>query len=187
MSQTKAQAGTMVTEEIQKEDHNRVQSSIREAIIISPKHESVIMLQADLLSNEGDIPKAFEILDELVRKCDPEDSIPIVVKANILTRKAIDDLQKANGNQDLMLEFQQRIKDVEALYEKAIEIEPNGVEAMSQYASLKTMFGLDNVGCQKLVKSALENARTRDEVQELSQLLLITTAQFDAMNVLGYV
>jgi hypothetical protein len=143
------------------------------------------MIEADVISSEGNFPKALEIIDALIKISDPEDGIPLVIKANIFTRKAMEDLQVDPSNQQLLLKFKQEIKDIEQIYEKSIEIEPNGVEALSQYASVKTMFCEDFIGGQKLVKSALENARTRDEVQELSQLLLLTTSQLNAMSLLG--
>jgi len=159
---------------------------IQQAKAINPSHESVMMLEADTLStsSEGKIDEAIAIVDKLISQSDKDDSIPLVIKANILTQKAFMELGMAQqtGQQIYALLAQSTFKSVEELYEQAISVEPDAaVEAMTQHAHFKTMIGEDIAGSEKLVKKALSVARSKDEAQELSQLLVLTSAQLSAI------
>jgi hypothetical protein len=47
----------------------------------------VRLLEADIISVEGDWDKAMELIDEVIKTADPGDAVPTVIKANILTQK----------------------------------------------------------------------------------------------------
>lgn len=185
-SQVKAQSGYEFTPE--ERDANL--KIILQAKAINPTHEAVMMLEADTLStsSEAKIDDAIAIVDKLISQSDKDDSIPLVIKANILTQKAFMELGMAQQTQQKVyaLLAQSTFKSVEELYEQAIAVEPDAaVEAMTQHAHFKTMIGEDIVGSEKLVRKALSVARSKDEAQELSQLLVLTSAQLAAIEELN--
>jgi thioredoxin-like negative regulator of GroEL len=118
-----------------------------------------------------------------MKDSDPGDSIPMVIKGNILIQRALYDLTNNPQDQSIVQRSQKVFKDVEGLYEQAIKIEPNGVEALIQYAHMMNMTGQTEVG-EKLVNDAIPHARSRDELIELSQLLALTKSQIYAANII---
>jgi hypothetical protein len=60
-------------------------------------------------------------------------------------------------------------------------MEPFAVEVMNQYAQYSSMLG-DVQGALDLFQQALPLARTRDDVQDLYQLLIVNEAQLKAIN-----
>jgi len=141
---------------------------IEQAKAISPSHESVMMLEADALPFEGKIEEAIELVDKIIAHADKDDSIPLVIKANVLTQKAFLEMHQAQqtGQQFFAELAQETFKSVGELYEQAIAAEPDAaVEAMTQHAHFKTMVGEDVAGSEKLVRRALQVARSKDEAQ----------------------
>jgi hypothetical protein len=63
----------------------------------------------------------------------------------------------------------------------AINLDPNGLEALVQLAQLKTMLG-DMKGSLDLSVRALSLARSRDEAIEVLHIKIMTEAQLIAVN-----
>ena len=61
------------------------------------------------------------------------------------------------------MEAQQALQDVSKEYDKALMLEPNGIEALAQYANFKSVTG-DIKGTLELTEKALKNVRSKDEV-----------------------
>ncbi len=69
---------------------------------------------------------------------------------------------------------------MDKLYEQALVLDPNAIEVMAQHAQLKSLIMQDFEGAVVLLTRALPLARSSDEVQELSQLLVMNQAQAKA-------
>ena len=179
LSQTKVIMGLVITED----DSKRNEQSIAEAKRICPNYDTVRLLECDSKASAGSFDEALEIIDEIMKVSDPGDSIPIVVKANTLIQRAIYDISNNPQDPSTVQRSQQVFKDVEGLYEQAIKVEPNGVEALIQYAHMMNMTGQTEVG-EKLVNEAIPHARCRDELIELSQLLALTKSQIYAASII---
>jgi tetratricopeptide (TPR) repeat protein len=179
LSQTKATLGLMVDND----DLSRHEKSLKEAKKIMPNHEGVRLLEIDTKLSSFQFDESLQLIDELMKLSDPGDSIPYVMKGNVLTQKAIYDVQNSQGNPSVLEASQKLFKDVEALYGLAIKIEPNGLEGLIQYAHMMNMIGQSEQG-EKLVKDALAHCRSRDDIIELSQLLALTYAQTFASNII---
>ena len=179
LNHTKAVIGLQMSED----DVSRNERSITEAKRMCPDHESVRILESDTKASTGAFDEALAIVDALIKDSDPSDSIPTVIKGNILTQKAIFALQNNPHSQSVVDDSRQIFKDVEALYEQAVKIEPNGLEALIQHAHMMNMIGQNDAG-EKLIHQAIPHARTRDELIELCQLLALTTAQIYAGSVI---
>lgn len=178
LSQTKVQMGQQPTEaEIEK-----VSGYIQEAKQLAPGHESVILLDADLLSMNGDNDQALERCDEVILSSDGTDSIPYVIKANILMQKSLAQMQIAQqqSSQQMLAAAQETMQEVEKIFQEAIRIEPNGLEAFAQYSQLKSMMGELDLSLEYIEK-ALINVRSKDEVQELCVMKAQTLAQLAAL------
>lgn len=63
-------------------------------------------------------------------------------------------------------------QNVEKLYQQALSMEPDAIEVMNQYAQYASMMG-DMPKAIELLKSALNLARTKDDVQDLNQVNLL--------------
>jgi len=149
------------------------------------------------------------LLWQVLKKADKGDSMPIVIKANVLMQKAFARLN-ASPTEENINEAQQILTDVQHWYQKAIETEGNALEAMAQVrrallrfffllkscaptspappfsslcpaqcAQLKSMLGLLDEAVE-LTMCALSHARNREEIQELMQLMIYTRAQAKA-------
>lgn len=62
------------------------------------------------------------------------------------------------------------------MYKNALEFEPTAIEIMAQYAQLKSILFNDWDGAVELLLKALPLARSRDEVLDISQLLVMNEA-----------
>lgn len=174
ISQTKVQMGQQPTDV----ELDKVSSYIQEAKRLSPMNESVIMLDADLLSINGETDAALARCDEVILLSEKSDSIPYVIKANVMMQKALMEMQMAQmqQSQQLLANAQNTMRQVENIFNDAIAIEPNGLEAFAQYAQLKSMLGELDTSLEYLEK-ALANSRSKDEVQELCVMKAQTLAQ----------
>lgn len=83
LSQTKVQMGLQPTEE----EVARVTACIQEAKTLAPSNESVLLLEADLMSINGETDSALAKCDDVILLSDGTDSIPYVIKANVLMQK----------------------------------------------------------------------------------------------------
>ena len=77
----------------------------------------------------------------MLKKADKGDSMPVVIKANVLMQKAFARLN-ASPTEENINEAQQILTDVQHWYQKAIETEGNALEAMAQVrrALLRLLF-----------------------------------------------
>jgi hypothetical protein len=147
---------------------------------------------------------------QVLKKADKGDSMPVVIKANVLMQKAFARLN-ASPTEENINEAQQILTDVQHWYQKAIETEGNALEAMAQVrrALLRFFFfsftsyapnsppppfsSLCPAQCAQLksmlglldeavelTMCALSHARNREEIQELMQLMIYTRAQAKA-------
>ena len=165
----------MVTEE----DMVRNRACIDKAKTLFPAHENVVTLEAEQASSDGNVNEALSILDKAAQTAGNAANISLIIaKASVLTSKAFMDMQ----NPGAMMMVQATLGDVQDLYKKALEIEPNAIEVMAQFAQLKSMVLGDLDSAVALLKQALPLARSRDEVQELCQLLAMNEAQLNAIN-----
>jgi hypothetical protein len=85
LSQTKVQMGLQPTDE----EVGRVTACIQEAKSLAPGNESVLLLEADLMSINGETDSALAKCDEVILLSDGSDSIPYVIKANVLMQKVL--------------------------------------------------------------------------------------------------
>jgi hypothetical protein len=67
------------------------------------------------------------------------------------------------------------------VFERALEVEPNSVEALFRCAHFKTMLG-DFNGALEVSSKALGLARSKEEMEELKKLFTMTSAQVEAMS-----
>lgn len=81
--------------------------------------------------------------------------------------------------QSLVNQAKQLFTDSESLYDRALEIEPTCVEALAQSAQLKVLLGKFDEAVT-MINKALPLSRSRDEVQELGQMLGQAMSQVDA-------
>ena len=159
----------MVTEE----DMARNRISIEKAKKMNPDHDAVIMLEAEQTSSEVNVDEALKVLNKAMAGANGSNNISLIMaKASVLTSKAFMDMQ----NPAAMMLVQATLGEVTELYTKALEIEPNAIEVMAQFAQLKSMVLGDLDSAVALLQKALPSARSRDEVQELSQLLAMNEA-----------
>mmetsp|Transcript_29242 Transcript_29242/g.27997 ORF Transcript_29242/g.27997 Transcript_29242/m.27997 type:complete len:531 (+) Transcript_29242:2-1594(+) len=167
LSQQSGQAGSL-------KDQERIKICVMEAKTLFPKHEAVLMLEADLLSSEGAADEALEIIDGVMATSDQGDTMPLIVKANILMQKGFATLNESAGEK--MAEAQAVFQEVQKMYQRAIDSEQNALEAMAQSAQLKCMLG-EMKQAYVLTTLALSYARNREEALELSSLNFFTKAQ----------
>ena len=66
------------------------------------------------------------------------------------------------------------------MYVQGTDVEPNAIELLNQYAQFSSMIG-DIPTAVRLLKNALPLARTKDDVQDLTQLLYMNEAQLKAI------
>jgi hypothetical protein len=170
LSQLHLQSGQPATPE----DQERIKLCIMEAKTLYPKHEANLLLEADLLSSEGAANEALEIIDSVMLTSDKSDTMPLIIKANILMQNGFAFLNESAGER--MAEAQAVFQEVQKMYQRAIEAEPNALEAMAQSAQLKCMLG-EMKEAFVLTELALSCARNREEALELSSLNFFTRAQ----------
>jgi tetratricopeptide (TPR) repeat protein len=130
---------------------------------IFPEHDSIVISEADQLSNEGRIDEALALLGRPDKK---DDVTFLMIRASVLTSRAFADL----GNPAAHVYVQAQLGEVAALYQRALEIEPQAIEVMAQFAQLKSMVLGDLDGALSLLQQALPLARSRDEVLEICQV-----------------
>lgn len=67
--------------------------------------------------------------DEVILLSDKSDSIPYVIKANVMMQKALMEMQMAQmqQSQQLLAAAQNTMREVEGIFNEAIAIEPNGM------------------------------------------------------------
>jgi tetratricopeptide (TPR) repeat protein len=81
---------------------------------------------------------------------------------------------------DAMVAVNESLKDVDAVFEEAIEIEPNSVEALFRYAHFKSIMG-DYQTAKETSSKALGQARSKGEIEKVLKLTIKSSAQVDAI------
>lgn len=158
---------------------------VKECKILSPDHTSVLILEVDMFIQDMQPDRALEAVEKIIVKHgDSDDCVPYVVKANLMIQQGMGELQNAQMmNNEVMAEMaKSKLINFGVHFEKAIEVEPNSVEALAQYAQYKNMFLQDCEGALVLVTEALKHARNRDEVLELCMLKSNIVYQLAAMD-----
>ena len=174
LSQTKMQMGI----HIDNDDLAKQKECITEATALSPEHDSVQMLNADLLSQEGRFDEALKSCDKMISSSSNfgGDALLTVIKANVICQKGMAKYAEAQQYQSQALgaEAEALLKEGQELYAEAIKTEPNCVEALIQLAQLKSMMGASEMEESfSLCKQALQYARSRDEALDILQLKLM--------------
>lgn len=173
LSQTKMQMGLQPDNN----DLLKQKECIEEAISLFPNHDTVQMLNADLLSQEGKFDEALAHCDQMIKASEgPKDAILVVVKANVVCQMGMTKYSEAQQmqSQQLAMESQQLLLQGQGMYAEAIAAEPNCIEALIQLAQLKSMMGAGEMEeALALCNQALPHARNRDEALDIIQLKLM--------------
>jgi tetratricopeptide (TPR) repeat protein len=111
------------------------------------------------------------------------DASALVVMSSAKIQMAMVAMQAAHyaGDQSAVSAAQASLGEIHKVFERALEIEPAGVEALFRYAHFKSMLG-DFTGALELASRALTLARSKEEMEELKKLNLMTAAQVDAIS-----
>lgn len=172
-------------QQVSESDSIRCREAITQAKAVFPDHESVLLMEAEQLSQEGDFTAAFHLLEKAKRRArrsqhrhiDVDHDVTfLVTRASILTAQAFGEMAQ-NGIETSLTLFQ----EVDQLYTHALEIEPNAIEVMAQLAQLKSMLQGDVAKSLELLQRALPLARSREEVQDLLMMLVMNEAQVNAV------
>jgi tetratricopeptide (TPR) repeat protein len=159
---------------------------IEKSIELFPQHDTVLMLGADLLSQEGRFDEAMAACDQMqANSKDPNDAILIVIKANVVCQMGMVKYAEAQEkqSQQIVMEAQQLLAQGQELYAEAIKAEPNSIEALIQLAQLKSMMGAGEMEeALALCKQALPHARSRDEALDILHLKLMMENRLIAIN-----
>eukprot|EP01041_Mallomonas_annulata_P000389 gene389-705_t len=140
---------------------------------------TVLQLEAELLLSSGDNEAAILLCDRAVSLADPDDSVPLVNKGNIMLQKS--QMAQESGSLVTRESMEKGMQDVKNVFEEALRVEPNGLEALAQLGQLHSILG-DLEGSMALLDRALPFARSREEAIELSQMRLATLMQLEAIN-----
>ena len=149
---------------------------------LDPNNPSVLMLNCDVLAMEEKFEECKPYIEKLMLTADKDDGIPYVMKANLLVHKGTSDLLIARDREDAAL-YQQAQDDLTqsiAVYNEALEVEPNCVEAMAQASQVKGLMW-DFEGSAALATKARSLARTTDELVNLELMLALAVARWGAV------
>lgn len=167
-------------------------NQLEEAKSLDAKHDAVVQLEMELLFYNGDYDAAVSKCDALIKQeeekqtrmeadkatvaagpsedhDDCHNAIPFILKANFLSQKAFAMVQEGKNPSSVCAEM-------EKLFMRALELEPQSVDAMIQYANIKTLFGEPAVSA-KYTDKALPFARNLQELLDILQLNEMTKAQ----------
>jgi len=158
------------------EDNAKCRACIQASKLLDPEHDSVMLLEAEQLSHEGDVEGALALLDKVKRRlrvkkrmADPEseDVVYMVAKASVLSAQAFMLL-----GQGQMAEAHSVFSEVDSLYKAALVLDPTAIEVMAQQAQLRSMIFADFDDAVRLIEQALPLFRSRDELQDILQMLV---------------
>jgi len=162
------------------EDQEEAFSCVSEMKKLFPNSQMVMLMEADSKSSAGDFAGALALCDACSHETDGTDGFPYVMKANIYQGQFMmymEMFQQGNpAARDEMLKVKETI---EKNFSKALEVEPNCVEAYTRLAQFNTMIG-NNEEAIALLDKAIEHVRYRDEAIETLLLRSITSAQAKA-------
>ena len=176
ITQTKPLCGIEPTAEDQQHAISLVQT-MKE---LYPRNQMVILLEADARNSSGDFEGALALCDECAAESDGTDGFPFVMKANIYQGQFLSFMeQMQQGNMAVRDQLMQAKETIEENFRKALQIEPNMVEAYTRLAQFYTMLGQPDEAL-KLLDQGVEHVRYRDEAIETLNLRTITSAQAKA-------
>lgn len=183
LMQSKQNVGETVTED----DHARNQASIVAAKKLDPTNDSVLMMEVEMASVEGNTEKALRLVEAAESRpgqsaADTGDCTTLFIKASVIVGKAMGMLQNPDM-MNMVEDARALLAEANAMYTKALALEPNAIEVLSQFAQFKAMLG-EVEEAITMLNQAMELARTRDDVQDLNQLLILNDAQWKAMQYL---
>lgn len=159
--------------------HNR--QSIQAAKGLFPQHESVLLLEVEQLSLEGEGEASSSLVEKAAKSGNYDEFIIVNLRATITTNQAFLALQGNAANVQNVGQAQMLFEEVNRLYQRALELDPESLEVKAQFAQLKSMMFGDLEGAISLLKDALAIARSRDEVQDLLTMLVGNEAQANAI------
>lgn len=172
MGQTKGLTGVPQTED----DIVKCKNYMDLAIIVEPDHPQVIMLRGDVLAMEDRFDEAMIQIERLIYIANKDDGIPYVMKANMLTHQGMKYLTEFQEKQDPTL-YQKALdffKEAGELYDNALKVESQCVEALAQACQLKCLLG-EYESAAAYAEKAVPLARTADELNDLESLRVQTT------------
>lgn len=136
----------------------------------------MLLLEVEQLSLEGEGEASSSLVEKAAKSGNYDEFIIVNLRATITTNQAFLALQ---GNAQNVGQAQLLFEEVNRLYQRALELDPESLEVKAQFAQLKSMMFGDLEGAISLLKDALAIARSRDEVQDLltvSQSFLALTS-----------
>ena len=181
-SSVKGSAGTPQTPA----DVSMCKTCMELAIKVDPENQAVIMTHSEVLSMQEQYDECMPHIEKLIRTADDDDGIPTVMKANILVHQGARDLLVAQEKEDadLYQRAQDSLTEAGAIYERALEIDPNCVEALAQACQLKGLIW-DFEGSAAFAAKAVTLARSPDERIDLEILHVQALARYAAVQELS--
>ncbi len=119
------------------EDADNSKAAVAKAKLLAPFNDSVMMLEAELLNNEGRADEALALIVAAQLRPDAieGDCTPYCLRASILINKAMTMFQTAQSQQDVD-NAKVMLDEAKELYLQGLEKEPNAIEALNQYAQV---------------------------------------------------
>lgn len=88
LTQTKAQASVSpATFTMSDEEKLQCHACVAKAKALAPTHESVLVLESDMLAMDERLDEALEVTDRMIARADRADGVPNVLKANIFAQQ----------------------------------------------------------------------------------------------------
>jgi tetratricopeptide (TPR) repeat protein len=125
----------------------------------------VLLLEVEQLVLENDTDTAIKLVEKANKSGNYDEFIILNMRATIQTHLAF--MAFHTGNPQAIQHAQSLFEEINALYTKALELDPESLEVKAQFAQLKSMVFGDLESSNSLLKDALSIARSRDEVQDL--------------------
>jgi hypothetical protein len=119
-------------------DAEIVKRAIRDAKQLCPSHDAVPYLEADVMARENKIEEAMQLCDQGIKNADKGDGFPYIMKANVSSALLAQTIERLHqGDQASLPTFQLLHRQIHDLYTRALEEEPESVDAMLQIANLQ--------------------------------------------------
>lgn len=147
--------------------------------------EQAEMMRAEMFICAQQFEAAVETCERAMQSQRHPDASPLVVMTSAQLRIAMTKMQEAQyaGDQTAVMQAQASLGDIVQVFERALQLEPNSVEALFRFAQFKSMMG-DFGGALDLATQAIGFARGKEEMEELKKLILMYSAQADAVTFL---
>jgi hypothetical protein len=106
----------------------------------------VLLLDADTLSGEGNFPQAFEVVARAQKQPNADQAQLLTIKASIVSAQLFMGMNSPGMTEDMAYLLKGQLEEVERIYKEALDLEPNAIEVMAQWAQLKSMISGDFKG-----------------------------------------